>query len=75
MEDTGFEDMEAYVPKRNNMATQYIEMRKILDLCEETVRRPGVWVARRWREKEGLELAGEKAAAEEAAGRGEESEG
>ena len=51
MEDTGFEDMEAYVPKRNNMATQYIEMRTILDLCEETVRRPGVWVARRWWEQ------------------------
>ena len=75
MEEAGFEDMGDYVLKRQNTVAKYITTRPIMDLYKKTVRRPGVWVARRWREKEGLELAGEKAAAEEAADRGEESEG
>ena len=51
MEEAGFDEMVAYALKRNNTVAQYIATRPILDLCEETVRRPGVWVARRWWEQ------------------------
>ena len=42
------------------MVAQYIATQPILDLCERSVRRPLAWVSRRWWEKEGLELEGEK---------------
>ena len=45
MEEAGFEEMGAYFLKRQNTVAQYINMRPILDLCEETVQRSGVWVA------------------------------
>ena len=45
MEEAGFEEMGAYFLKRQNTVAQYIKMRPILDLCEETVQRSGVWVA------------------------------
>ena len=48
MEEAGFEDMGEYVLKRHNMSAQYIVTRPIMDLCKETVRMPGVWVAKRW---------------------------
>ena len=48
MEEAGFEEMRAYALKRQNMVAQYILMRPILDLCEETVRMFGAWVARIW---------------------------
>ena len=38
-------------------------MRKIMELCEETVRMPGTWVANKWRDKEGLDLVGARVAA------------
>ena len=47
LEEAGFEDMRAYVLKRTNSVVQYIAMRPILDLCKDTVRRSGAWVA--WR--------------------------
>ena len=48
MEETGFEDMGAYVLKRQNVVSQYIATRPIMYLCEETVWRSGVWVSMRW---------------------------
>ena len=48
MEETGFEDMGAYVLNSQNTFVQYIETRPILDLCKKTVRSPGDWVSRRW---------------------------
>ena len=57
--------------KRKNTVAQYIATRPIMDLCEETVRRSGTWVARIWWDKEGLDLEDEKeAAAVEADGEG-----
>ena len=50
MEEAGFEEMGAYFLKRQNTVAQYIATRPILDLCEETVRRTGAWVAIIWRE-------------------------
>ena len=63
MEEAGFEDMEAYVPKRHNMVAQYIAAWTIMELCKETVRRPGSWVARILWEHEGLELSSARTAA------------
>ena len=45
MEEAGFEEMGAYFLKRQNTVAQYINMRPILDLCDETVQSSGVWVA------------------------------
>ena len=45
------------------MVPQYILMRPILDLCEETVRRLGTWVSKKCWEQEGLDLEGAQAAA------------
>ena len=47
MEEAGFEEMGEYVLNRQNKVAQYIVTRPILDLCEETVQRPGEWVAGR----------------------------
>ena len=54
MEDVGFEDIGDYVLRRQNTVAQYIFMQPILDLCEKTVHRPVLWVARRWWEQEGV---------------------
>ena len=48
MQDTGFEEVEACVIRRHNMDAQYIAMRPILDLCEETLHITGIWVVKRW---------------------------
>ena len=45
IQEAGFEDVEAYVLRRQNMFTQYIVMRTIVDLCEETLQMPVTWVA------------------------------
>ena len=45
----------------------YIVMRLIMDLFKNKVQRPGGWVDRRWREKEGIYLAGMRVQAVEAA--------
>ena len=62
MEEAWFEEMGAYVLKRQNTVAQYIATRPVLDLCKDTVQRSGLWVARRWWEKEGLYLAGKRVA-------------
>ena len=36
-----------------------------MDQCEEMVQMTGAWVAKRWWEQEGLDLAGARAAAAE----------
>ena len=59
--------MGEYVLNRQNTAAQYIATRSIMGLCEETVRMPGAWIAKRWWEHEGLDLAGARAAAVAAA--------
>ena len=41
MQEAGFEEMEAYVLKRQNTAAQYNMTRPILGLYEEMVRMPG----------------------------------
>ena len=59
----GFEETEAYVPKKQNTVAQYIVTQPILYLFKETVRISGVWVMKRWWDQEGMELAGAREAA------------
>ena len=69
--------MEICVLKRQNAAAQYIEIRQILDLCKETVQIQGMWVVKKWWEKEVLDLVREceeTETPEEEVG-GEETEG
>ena len=54
MEEAWFEEMGAYVLKRQNMVSQYIATRLILDLCADMVRRYGVWVSSILWDQEGL---------------------
>ena len=47
------------------MVAHYIATRPILDLYNDMVQSSRAWVARRWWEQEGLDLAGARAAAAE----------
>ena len=62
IQKAGFEEVEAYVLRRNNTVGKYTATRTILYLCEKTVRRTGTWVSKRWWEHEGLDLEGSHAA-------------
>ena len=77
MQEAGFEEVEAGVLRRQNTAAEYIVMQPVLDLCKEMVRITGMWVVKRWWEKEVLHLVGAwevTAASEEEVGM-EETEG
>ena len=58
MQEAGFENVEACVLRIQNTATQYISMRPIMDLCEETVHIQKMWVVKRCWDKEVLDLVG-----------------
>ena len=64
MAEAGFEEIGTYNTKRQNMVVQYIVTRPILDLCERSARRPGVWVSWKWWEQDILELEEVKERAE-----------
>ena len=56
-EEAGFEEMEEYIQRRQNMVAQFIATRLLLDMCKYTERTPGAQVeVRRW-EKEVIYLA------------------
>ena len=48
MKEAGLEEVEEYATKINNMPAQNIATRKIMDLCEDMVWRPGTWVSKMW---------------------------
>ena len=48
MEEAIFEEIGAYILKRQNTVTQYISTRTIMDLCKNMVKRPGAWVDWGW---------------------------
>ena len=50
--------MKACVLWRQNTGAQYIAMRPVLDLCKEILHITGMWVVKRWWEKEILDLVG-----------------
>ena len=54
----GLEEVDMYVPRRQNTITQYIMTRPILELCLEAERRTGVRVAKIWWDKGELDLEG-----------------
>ena len=60
MLEAGFEEIGAYITRKQNTVAQYITTRPIMDLYEKSVRRLGAWVSRRWWYQEGLDLEGEK---------------
>ena len=51
-------EVEAYVLRRQNTATQYITTQPIINLCEEALRWLGTRVSKRRWEQEGLDLVG-----------------
>ena len=61
--------MEEYIRRCQNTATQYITMRSLLDLCEESERALGARVGMRWWEQAGLNLVGAREVVEAAAER------
>ena len=56
MEEAGFEEIGVYIKKRQNTVARYILTQPIMDICEQSVRRPGSWVYRRWCEQEKIDL-------------------
>ena len=48
MRENGLEDIDMYIFRRKNTASQYIAMRPILDLCLDTERNPGSQVQKWW---------------------------
>ena len=56
MEEAGFEDIETYVTRSQNRFAQYIVTQLNLEICNWSAGRPGVWVSRRWWEKDILDL-------------------
>ena len=58
MQEVVFEEVEACVIRRQNMAAQYIAMRPIMYLCEETAQITEIWVVKRWWDNEVLDLVG-----------------
>ena len=48
MGKAGLEGIRKSVTRRKNTVAQYIEMRPILDLCEQSTRRPVARVSRQW---------------------------
>ena len=67
MEETGFEGIRKFITRRQDTVAQYIATRPILDLYEQSVRRPGARVSRRWWEQAGIDVEGAKKRAAEAA--------
>ena len=67
MAESGFERIGTHITRRQNKVAQYIATRPILDLCEQSARRPGERVCQRWWEHDGLYLEGAKKRAASAA--------
>ena len=60
MSESGFEGIGKYTTRTQNMVTQYIVTQPIMDLCEQSARRPGARVYRRCWEQAGKYLEGTK---------------
>ena len=69
MQEVGFEELDMYVLRRQNMVGQYIATQSILDLCEETLQSLGTCVTKMLWEQEVMGLVGSQAEVE-ASGRG-----
>ena len=58
--EAGFDLMETYIRKRQNIAAQYIATRLLLNLCGEVEGKQGGQVGMQWWEQAVIELPGEK---------------
>ena len=59
----GLQTMEEYIRRRQNTVAQYIATKSLLDLCEGSERAPGERLGIQWRDKAGINLAGERESA------------
>ena len=57
-EEAGFQMLEEYIQRRQNMVTQYITDHLLIDLCEGEERALMVQVGMRWWDKAGINTAG-----------------
>ena len=55
MKEAGFTDVRTSINRSQNMVTQYIATRPLLDLCEETTQRGRVMVSMRWWDQKGID--------------------
>ena len=67
MGEVGFEGIRKSFTRRQNTVAQYIVTRPILDVCDQSTRRPGERVSRQWWDQDGTDLEGAKKRDAEAA--------
>ena len=48
MKEVYLEEIDTYITRRQNMATQYVAKQLIFRLFLEEEQRPGLWVPKRW---------------------------
>ena len=75
MVEAGLEEVETYVARRQNTATQYIATRLIMDMYLEAERCPEARVPKRWWEQGSLNLVGSRAAVARTVEAAEEEDG
>ena len=61
MKEAGFTTIRKSITNIQNTVTQYIATQPLLDLCEQTTRRGGVRVSRRWWDQKGIDWETAKA--------------
>ena len=78
MAEAGFQEVETYIYRCQNTATQFIATRPIIELCLAVERRQGSRAANQWWQQYRLDLEGMQTAAQEEKrmeGGGEETDG
>ena len=63
MAAAGLEEVETYVLSRQDTISQYIATHTLLKLCLAAERQPEARIKWRWRDKEGIDTEGVRAAA------------
>ena len=58
MKESGLEEVEVYIYRKQNMVVHYIATQPILNLCTEVGGRPVVRENKQWWEQAGIYLAG-----------------
>ena len=51
LEETGLQEVETYISRRQNTVAHFIAVRPIMDLCMAAERRPGLRISKRWWEQ------------------------
>ena len=64
--EAGLLEVDTYVSRHQNTVTQFIGTRHIMELCLAADKKPGSRVAKRWWQKNGLDLEGMRTADREA---------